>query len=239
MRQYWVAPGYKADQGVYISFPLAEILRIIALESRRNNCVVIGEDLGTVPDGFGEIMANAGLLSYKVLFFERWESGLFKRPDTYPAQSMVTVSTHDLPTLAGWWTGRDLHWRQHLDLYPNKEMGINDRQGRVSDRSHLISALDDMNTIDNNALPQQAPAKMNTELSLAVQKFLALAPSHIQLIPLEDTLEIAEQVNIPGTIDEHPNWLQKLPVSVELFWQTASVNKLSAAMNIARPVKLQ
>ena len=239
MRQYWVAPGYKADQGVYISFPLAEILRIIALESRRNNCVVIGEDLGTVPDGFGEIMANAGLLSYKVLFFERWESGLFKRPDTYPAQSMVTVSTHDLPTLAGWWTGRDLYWRQHLDLYPNEEMGINDRQGRVSDRSHLISALDDMNTIDNNALPQQAPAKMNTELSLAVQKFLALAPSHIQLIPLEDTLEIAEQVNIPGTIDEHPNWLQKLPVSVELFWQTASVNKLSAAMNIARPVKLQ
>ena len=239
MRQYWVAPGYQADQGVYISFPLEEILRIIALESRRNNCVVIGEDLGTVPDGFGEIMANAGLLSYKVLFFERWESGLFKRPDTYPAQSMVTVSTHDLPTLAGWWTGRDLYWRQHLDLYPNEEMGVNERQGRVSDRNHLISALDDMNTIDTDASPQQSPAIMNTELSLAVQKFLALAPSHVQLIPLEDTLEIAEQVNIPGTIDEHPNWLQKLPVSLEQFWQTASVNKLSKAMNIARPTKLQ
>ena len=235
MRQYWVAPGYKADQGVYITYPLEDILRIIALESRRMNCVVIGEDLGTVPDGFGEIMASAGLLSYKVLFFERWESGLFMRPDTYPAQSMVTVSTHDLPTLAGWWTGRDLHWRQKLNLYPNEEMGNNDRQARVIDRQHLLSALDDMNVINMDKAPQLSPAKMNNELSLAVQKFLALAPSHIQLIPLEDALEITEQVNIPGTIDEHPNWLQKLPVSIEQLWHTKSVVNLSDTMNKARP----
>ncbi|PCI60275.1 MAG: 4-alpha-glucanotransferase [Gammaproteobacteria bacterium] len=235
MRQYWVAPGYKADQGVYITFPLEDILRIIALESRRNNCVVIGEDLGTVPDGFGDIMANAGLLSYKVLFFERWESGLFMRPETYPAQSMVTVSTHDLPTLSGWWTGKDLQWRQNLNLYPNEAMGNSDRQGRVGDRDHLMSALDDMNVIDMTNAPQQAPAKMNTELSLAVQKFLALAPSHIQLIPLEDMLEISEQVNIPGTINEHPNWLQKLPVSCENLWHTVSVKAQAQAMNIARP----
>lgn len=239
MRQYWVAPGYKANEGIYITFPLADILRIIALESRRNNCVVIGEDLGTVPDGFSEIMASAGLLSYKVLFFERWESGLFMRPEIYPAQSMVTVSTHDLPTLTGWWTGCDLQWRQNLNLYPNDEMGNADRQGRVSDRNHLLSALDDMNVIDMNNAPQQSPAKMNTELSVAVQKFMALAPSHVQLIPLEDMLEIAEQVNIPGTIDEHPNWLQKLPVSLESFWYTPSVTVLSNAMNIARPLNKQ
>jgi len=239
MRQYWVAPGYKANEGIYITFPLADILRIIALESRRNNCVVIGEDLGTVPDGFGEIMASAGLLSYKVLFFERWESGLFLRPELYPAQSMVTVSTHDLPTLAGWWTGRDLQWRQNLNLYPNDEMGNADRQGRVSDRNHLLSALDDMNVIDMSHAPQQSPAKMNTELSIAVQRFMALAPSHVQLIPLEDMLELNEQVNIPGTIDEHPNWLQKLPVSIENFWQTASVMALANAMNIARTLNKQ
>ncbi len=235
MRQYWVAPGMKADQGIYITFPLADILRIIALESRRSQCVVIGEDLGTVPDGFGEIMAEAGLLSYKVLFFERWESGLFMRPETYSAQSMVTVSTHDLPTLAGWWTGRDLEWRQQLDLYPNEAMGNADRQGRVVDREHLLSALDDMNTINKNNAPEKVPAKMNRELSLSVQKFLALAPSHIQLIPLEDSLELVEQVNIPGTIDEHPNWLQKLPVSLEQLWQTDSVTELTDTMNLARP----
>ena len=235
MRQYWVAPGMKADQGVYITFPLEDILRIIALESRRNNCVVIGEDLGTVPDGFGEIMARAGLLSYKVLFFERWDSGFFMRPELYPAQSMVTVSTHDLPTLAGWWTGKDLEWRQKLQLYPNEDMGQQERNSRIKDRQLLIDALDDLNVIDSSKAPVQAPATMNRELTLGVQKYMAKAPSHIQLIPLEDVLEVVEQVNIPGTIDEHPNWLQRLPVTIEEFDQIDSVTELATAMKIARP----
>lgn len=237
MRQYWVAPGMKADEGVYITFPLEDILRIIALESRRNNCVVIGEDLGTVPDGFGEIMARAGLLSYKVLFFERWDSGFFMRPELYPAQSMVTVSTHDLPTLAGWWTGKDLEWRQELNLYPNEKMGQNERNSRIEDRQLLVAALEDLNVMDMSKAPNQAPAQMNRELSLAVQKYMAQAPSHIQLIPLEDALEVIEQVNIPGTIDEHPNWLQKLPVSIEDFDKSDSVSDLAAAMRTARPRK--
>ena len=235
MRQYWVAPGMKADEGVYITFPLEAILRIIALESRRNDCVVIGEDLGTVPDGFGEIMAAAGLLSYKVLFFERWESGLFMRPEMYPSQSMVTVSTHDLPTLAGWWTGKDLEWRQNLKLYPNEQMGQDERNSRLGDRSQLVAALQDLNVVDGNNLPSQAPAQINDELMLGVQRFLAQAPSHIQLIPLEDALEIVEQVNIPGTIDEHPNWRQKLPVALEEFWQHRSVAALGETMRQARP----
>jgi len=235
MRQYWVAPGMKADQGVFITFPLQDILRIIALESRREQCVVIGEDLGTVPDGFSEVMHAAGLLSYKVLYFEQWESGLFMRPDTYPELSMVTVSTHDLPTLTGWWTGRDLEWRQNLDLYPNEEMGVKDRSGRLSDRQHLLSALDDMNVIDMSKAPAQSPATMNRELTVAVQKFLAQAPSRIQLIPMEDALEIKEQVNIPGTIDEHPNWRQKLPVTIESFTKQGSVEELAQAMQTFRP----
>jgi len=235
MRQYWVAPGMKADQGVYITFPLDDILRIIALESRRADCVVIGEDLGTVPDGFSEVMQQAGLLSYKVLYFETWESGLFMRPDTYPELSMVTVSTHDLPTLSGWWTGRDLHWRQTLNLYPNEQMGEADRDSRVQDRANLIAALQDMNAINMDSAPAQAPAQMNTELSIAVQKFLALAPSRIQLIPMEDALEIHEQVNIPGTVDEHPNWRQKLPVSVEEFTTTDSVSAIANMMRDIRP----
>ncbi|NQZ90137.1 MAG: 4-alpha-glucanotransferase [Colwellia sp.] len=235
MRQYWVAPGMKANEGIYITFPFKDILRIIALESRRNDCVVIGEDLGTVPDGFSEIMEAAGLLSYKVLFFERWESGLFKRPELYPAQSMVTVSTHDLPTLSGWWKGRDLHWRQTLNLYPSEEMGQQERSDRIEDRNLLIATLADLDVIDLEKAPQQTPAQMNTELSIAVQKYMAKAPSHIQLIPLEDSLEIIEQVNIPGTIDEHPNWRQKLPVTMNEFWQENSVISIAQAMQQARP----
>jgi len=235
MRQYWVAPGKAAHEGVYISFPFKDILRVIALESRRNQCVVIGEDLGTVPDGFSEIMADAGLLSYKVLFFEKWESGLFMRPELYPAQSMVTVSTHDLPTLTGWWNGRDLSWRQQLDLYPNEQMGIDDRNGRVAERENLLAALQDMNTINMENAPSSCPAKANKELAIAVQKFLAYANSHLQLVPLEDALCVTEQVNIPGTIDEHPNWLQKLPVALEDFATTDSVATMAAMLNDVRP----
>lgn len=235
MRQYWVAPGLDAKDGVYISFPLDDILRIIALESRRNNCVVIGEDLGNVPEGFSAVIQNAGLLSFKVMFFERWESGLFKRPDQFPSQSIVTIATHDTPTLTGWWQGRDLEWRQQLDLYPDELAGHADRDARHTERENLMAALEDLNVIDMDNAPQKSPAKMNTELSMAVQKYLAAADSHIQLIPLEDMLEMPEQVNIPGTIDQHPNWLQKLPVLLEDFWQVASVQKIAEVMQNVRP----
>ena len=235
MRQYWVAPGMDATEGVYISFPLDDILRVIALESRRHQCVVIGEDLGNVPDGFSETIQNAGLLSFKVMFFERWESGLFKRPDQFPSQSIVTIATHDTATLSGWWQGRDLQWRQQLNLYPNEEAGHADRNARAGERQNLIAALDDLQVIDMSKAPQQEPAIMNTELSVAAQKYLAISDSHIQLIPLEDALEMPEQVNIPGTIDQHPNWLQKLPVMLEDLWQVNSVQKIAQAMKTARP----
>lgn len=235
MRQYWVAPGKKANEGIYISFPFEEMLRIIALESRRAKCVVIGEDLGTTPQGFGEIMATAGLLSYRVLFFERWESGLFKRPENYPEQSMVTVSTHDLPTLAGWWCGNDLNWRQQLKLYPDLATEQNESNARVTDRQQLLSALVDMDLISENDFPETSPAKINQALPEAVQKFLAKAPSQIQLIPLEDALGMTEQVNIPGTIDEHPNWLQRLPLNNNEIWQQPHMKNLLRAMQQERP----
>ena len=235
MRQYWVAPGMEANEGVYIRFPWEDILRIIALESRRNECVVIGEDLGNVPEGFSETIQNAGLLSFKVLFFERWESGLFKRPETFPIQSIVTIATHDTATLSGWWQGRDLEWREQLNLYPNEEAGHADRNSRANERQNLIAALNDLQVIDMSNIPETEPAKMNNELSVAVQKYLATSPSHIQLIPMEDVLEIAEQVNIPGTIDQHPNWLQKLPILLEDFSEINSVIKITQAVNKARP----
>lgn len=236
MRQYWVAPGMEANEGIYISFPFDDILRIIALESRRNQCVVIGEDLGNVPDGFSETIQASGLLSFKVMFFERWQSGLFKRPENFPVRSVVTIATHDTATLSGWWQGIDLQWRQQLNLYPNEDARLADRNGRAGERHNLIAALDDLHVIDMSKAPQLEPALMNTELSIAVQKYLATSPSAIQLIPLEDALENPEQVNIPGTIDQHPNWLQKLPVLLEDMWQENSVKEIAKAMRVARPI---
>jgi len=235
MRQYWVAPGKRADEGIYISFPFEDMLRVIALESQRSRCIVIGEDLGTVPEGFGEIMANAGLLSYRVLFFERWESGLFHRPEVYPEQAMVTVSTHDLPTVHGWWSGEDLNWRDKLKLYPNQEMGVQQRAQRISDREQLLAALDDAQVIAKNEHPSTHPPEMNIALARAVQSFLAKTKGAIQMIPLEDALGIEQQVNIPGTIDEHPNWLQRLSLSVDALWQHDYMQAVIETMNQQRP----
>ncbi len=237
MRQYWVAPNMDASEGVYISFPLEDILRIIALESHRNKCIVIGEDLGTMPNGFSDIMAKAGLLSYKILFFEREENNQFKRPENYVTQALNTVSTHDLPTLAGWWTGNDLAWRQKLQLYPNTQMAINDEKTRTIDRQNLLNALVTKGLLNKGETSLVKTQVFPHSLSIAVQQYLALAPCELQLISLEDMLELVEQVNIPGTIDEHPNWLQKLPIKLDDLWQHQAVIAICEAMQQARPKK--
>ncbi len=237
MRQYWVAPGMKADQGIYITFPFEDMLRIIALESRRAKCIVIGEDLGTTPEGFGEIMSAAGVLSYRVLFFERWENGLFIRPDNYPEQSMVTVSTHDLPTITGWWTGNDLEWKKKLKLYPDEKMANEESKQRLVDRERLIAALVDMDLLDSTEIEFSKTDEINIHLLTAIQRFLALSPGKIQLIPMEDALGLKEQVNIPGTIDEHPNWLQKLPLNINEIWFQDTMQLLIRTMNQERPNK--
>ena len=235
MRQYWVAPGMQAHEGIYIRFPMADMFRIIALESHRNQCVVIGEDLGTVPEGFDQIMADAGLLSYKVLFFERWESGLYKRPELYPQQSMATVSTHDLHTLSGWWLGRDLEWRNKLNLYPSEQMAKKEQAERPEDKKALYAAIADYGLI-NGEIQSMGEDDLLHALNVAVQKFLGMSNSAIQLIPMEDVLELIEQVNIPGTIDEHPNWKRKLPVTLKEFWQNPKVKELAEAMREVRPL---
>lgn len=236
MRQYWVAPGMEAHEGVYITFPLEDILSIIALESHRAKCIVIGEDLGTVPEGFSEVMAKSGILSYKVLYFERWwESGLFKRPEVYPSQAIVTTSTHDLPTLRGWWSGRDLTWKQELNLYPDDEMKNNEQSSRIKDRHFLIATLKDVGLVSPEDINEETLEITSTKLNMAIQAYIAKTPSHIQLIPLEDALELVEQVNIPGTIDQHPNWCQKLPTTIDNLWKTRSVRNITNLMNKIRP----
>ncbi len=235
MRQYWVVPGQAADAGAFVRFPLEELLRIVALESRRANCIVIGEDLGTVPDGLRDLLSEAALQSYRVLYFERWESGLFKRPETYPSQSMVTVSTHDLPTFAGWWLGRDIDARETLALYPRESMNIEDRRARAADRDTLVAALIDAGVLTPERTPPQNPPQMTDELLVAAQRFLASSPGRLQLIPLEDALGVTEQVNMPGTVDQHPNWRHRLPVEVDELFEHKDLKQVLKAVVEERP----
>ena len=234
MHQYWVPQGLKADQGAYVTYPFDDMLRILALESRRQRCMVIGEDLGTVPAGFRDTMARAGILSYRVLPFERTDGDLFARPSTYPEQALVTGSTHDLATLAGLWAGRDLHWRRTLSLYPDDIVRDTDASERIADRRRLVDAL-----IDAGLWPADPPVDteemaFSPELMIALQRFLAATPSQLHVVPLEDALGMEEQMNLPGTIDEFPNWRRKLSVGLEELFEEPGVAGLLAALREER-----
>lgn len=231
---FWI-PADGSD-GAYVEYPFEDLLRIVALESVRNRCVVIGEDLGTVPEGFRPALHDAGILSYRVLYFERDAAGDFLPPADYPQRSMVTVSTHDLATFKGFWEGRDLDWRVRLDLYPDAAARDKDAWDRGADRWRLLRAL--------NREGLRPPAYPNDEgdqpwsrpLSEAVHRFLAGSPGAIAMVQIEDALCEDEQPNLPGTTDQHPNWRRRLRLAVEDLTGDAGVTALAAALHDGRGI---
>src|SRR5690606_8634766 len=141
-RLFWVPPGRDATEGAYMRYPFEDLLGVLALESQRNRCLVIGEDLGTVPDEVREGLARHCVLSYRLLYFERRDGGEFKAPNEYPREAIVSVSTHDLPTLTGWWEGRDIAQRTELNLFPDAAMRERQVVERAQDRARLLLALE-------------------------------------------------------------------------------------------------
>jgi len=140
-RLYWVPNGSPATAGAYVNYPLDDLLRLVALESRRQGCAVVGEDLGTVPEGFREAMQTANVLSYRVFRFERRSDGGFVAPSDYPALAATSAATHDLATLKGFWLGRDIEWRQRLGVYPDAAAEATEIAERRRDRRLVLAAL--------------------------------------------------------------------------------------------------
>lgn len=195
-RLYLVPHGYAADNGAYVKMPLQALLAVTAQESVANNCVVIGEDLGTVPDGFREQLADWGIWSYLVMMFERDDHGAFRDIDHYATDALVTFNTHDLPTFAG--------WRSLSDLALKRAIGIDPGETDES-RRHAIAMLDQIlrhEGIDGSGF-------------YSVAQFLSRTRTRLLAISLEDLLGVADQPNIPGTVDEHPNWRRRLPVAID------------------------
>jgi 4-alpha-glucanotransferase len=183
--------------GAYVRYPLDQLFRVIVEESRRHCCIFIGEDLGTVPEGFREIAAQWGLWSYRVMMFERRHDGSFKSPDDYPANALATFNTHDLPTFASWMSGHDLLVRRAIGLTVESD----------DDRARAKDAL-------RASLSPYAETE-GADRIVTVARFLAATPCRLVTMSIDDLLGMFDQVNIPGTIDQHPNWRRKLPVSVE------------------------
>ena len=212
-RLYWIPSGMEARGGAYVTYPFDDLLRLIALESHRHGCAVVGEDLGTVPEGFRDTMRSANLLSYRVLVFERRADGSFVPPAEYPALAAASAATHDLATLKGFWLGNDLAWRRRLGLYPDVGAAEAEAIQRGGDRDLLLEALVTDRVLAPERLGQfvsdnGAPI-YTTGLGEAILTYLARSRARLMLVQLEDVLAESEQANLPGTTDAHPNWRRR------------------------------
>ncbi len=225
-RQYWIPRGAMATDGGYVRFPVDDLLGIIALESQRNQCLVIGEDLGTVPAGLRERLRDEAIFSYRLLCFEKDEAGGFKPPGEYPPLALVSSGTHDLPTLRGWWTGVDLQLRRALDLFPDVATDTAETEARQQDRDGILAALADAGF----AVAAPATADDWFDFADAVYRYLAATPSKLLLVQIEDLVAQEDQVNLPGTVGEHPNWRRKLVADLDLILDTPLARRLIAAV---------
>ncbi|TKB71882.1 MAG: 4-alpha-glucanotransferase [Nitrospira sp.] len=236
-RLFWIPRGRPASEGTYVQYPFEDLLAIVALESVRSKTLVIGEDLGTVPDWVREQLAKARVLSYRVFYFERNADGAMKSPGNYPTQSLAVVTTHDLPTLAGFWSGEDLHVRSRLGAFPDSATHRQAWDDRQRDKAAILSALRHEGLLTNGVTQDLAtvPA-MTNELSQAIHIYLARTPACIMLANLEDGLGELSQTNLPGTVDSHPNWTRKYAIRVDEIISDARLRQLGACLCSTRPL---
>jgi 4-alpha-glucanotransferase len=202
-----VPNGADARDGAYIRYPLTDLLRLTALEAHRAGAVVLGEDLGTVPDGFRAELDGFGIKGMQVLWFER-QGERFLAPEKWRRSAVGMTTTHDLPTVAGWWQGKDIAWRKKLKLFARTDGAAKAAAERKRDRAQLWDAFTRAGVVSGRAPGTQDVAKV---LSGAIG-YLGKTECDLVLLPLEDALGRKEQPNLPGTISEHPNWRRRILV---------------------------
>jgi (1->4)-alpha-D-glucan 1-alpha-D-glucosylmutase len=236
-RLFWVARGLPAAEGTYIEYPFADLLGILALESQRNRCLVLGEDLGTVPDAVRDALHPMGVLSTRLLYFERGDDASLRPPQAYPAQAAAAVTSHDLPTLAGYWRGLDIELRERLHLFPDPEAYGQQMAARSRDRAQLLLALEHEGLLPAGAsLHPEAWPELSGELAAAVYTYLARAPSKLILVQMEDAFGVAEQPNLPGTTEPtYPCWRLKLPPDLENWPGNPWLSGITQALRRERP----
>ncbi|MEZ9902324.1 4-alpha-glucanotransferase [Vibrio breoganii] len=236
LRLWWIPKGENATKGAYMYYPVEDMLAILALESHRFQCSVIGEDLGTVPDEIVDILRDAGVHSYKIFFFENHEDGSFIKPTEYAEQSMSALCTHDMPTLRGFWHCDDLKLGAELGLYPNEEQLAGLFDDRLECKQGILNTIRENNPqflstgIGENA--EWVP--MDRYLAEGLQLHVAAGSSALLSVQLEDWLEMEKPVNIPGTVEEYPNWRRKLSVNLEEMFGREAVNHIAKRLTEVR-----
>ena len=207
-RLFWIPDGLKATAGAYVKDRAADLLKILALESMRGRMLVVGEDLGTVSDETRGSLRNYGVLSYRLLFFEKHHDGRYRHSSEYPAQALASTTTHDLPSLAGFWSGRDIDVRREVGLIADEGAFRQQREQRVHEKRRMAEAL---------SLPAEVAEiwELPDGVLDAVVGFLARTPCALFCLNQEDLTKSPEQLNVPGTTFEHPNWRRKMTYTLE------------------------
>ena len=225
-RSFWIPDN--GLPGTYVAQRLDELLDIVAIESRKARCVVIGEDLGNVPDGLRDTLRGRGILGTRVAWFERGVDGHFREPGQYPEAVCAALSSHDLPTLRGYWHGTDIVWREKLCLIDSQAAAAA-RAGRQADKAKLLefAGIDS----DFAGVPDAEPPD---HLAAVAYGKLAEAPAWLLSVQIEDMLGRREQANLPGTSDGHPNWRRRLPAAVEDIAANAGAIAIAEAVNAHR-----
>jgi len=236
-RLFWVADK-DAMTGTYVDYPMDDLLGIVALESHRQHCLVIGEDLGTVPDDLRWALDERGVFSYKVFYFEKHWHGdhTYRRSDEYPINSLVTVATHDLPTIEGFWTEADIRLRDNLGLFVDDDSCRLQFEQRDHDRNRLLWALRQEGLWEDTGMNDKTTVPPG--LSEVLHCFLARSSAGVMMIQIEDILGVTEQCNLPGTTTEYPNWRRRLPRNLEDWLNDPkiieSVNRINDQRECAR-----
>ncbi|WP_373945657.1 4-alpha-glucanotransferase [Vibrio chagasii] len=235
LRLWWIPKGEDATKGAYIYYPVQDMLSILALESHRYQCSVIGEDLGTVPDEIVDILADAGVHSYKVFFFETSEEdGGFISPAHYAEQSMAALCTHDMPTLRGFWHCDDLKMGQEIGLYPDQEQLNGLFDDRLECKQGILDSVAWHGFLPEGVGRDASQVPMDSYLAEALQLHVAAGGSTLLSVQLEDWLEMDQPVNIPGTVDEYPNWRRKLSMNLDEIFAHDGVNRIASKLTEVR-----
>jgi 4-alpha-glucanotransferase len=236
-RLFWIPKGKSAAEGTYVHYPFEELLSIIALESVRSKTLVIGEDLGTVTDLVREQLAKARVLSYRVFYFERRGDGTWKSPGEYPQQALAVAGTHDLPTLTGFWSGEDIQVRAGLGAFKDEGTRRQAWEERQRDKTRMLATLEQEGLLptgmsdEATAVPAMTPA-----LCRAIHAYLGRTPSWLVLANLEDGLEEISQTNLPGTVENHPNWRRKYASRIDNLIDDERLRELGAILSSIRPI---
>jgi 4-alpha-glucanotransferase len=231
-RQWWVPAGLSSTHGGYVHYPLDALMAVLVNESAGQQCLVVGEDLGTVPEQMRHAMAANAVYHYKVLMFEKEWDGSFRAPDAYVRRAIATVVTHDMPTVRGYWESRDLKLRTELGLFPNEQLARDVQAERLRDRVQLLDALDKYDL--RHASTADGEQTFHSAITDGLHLYLARTASALAVLQIEDLIGMVDPVNVPGTNTEYPNWRRKITASIEDVFNEEGVVAILAQLNQVR-----